>query len=289
MDSNRRAGVPRRFTALARGALLAENSWNGTVLSIHERAIYILRGDNLAVSIVADEESMTAMSVLVPLLFNAPPGEYLIARVSSCTRDRLLIKDFAAIDLTACPTWSGRLTSFASNSITMDTLQRVTEALEQFGRPRGLLEILNQKHGAERKEATHVTAARQALEAGSFVKLVGLGPGLSPAGDDFLAGVQLAVTICRPEGQNSFTFDSEQIRATFAGTTPVGRTLLWMVLQGHFPAPFVTFTNALSHANAMDLDAAVRVVCDYGESSGTDVLAGFCWMASRFIHPTRNG
>jgi len=288
MAGNRKAGVPHRFTALARGALLAGNSWNGMVLSIHERAIYILRDDNLAVSIVANEESMTAMSVLVPLLFSAPPGENIVARVSSCTRDRLLIKDFAAIDLAACPTWSGRLPSFAPHSITIDTLQRVTKALEQFGSSRGLFGVLKQTQAAE-GESPHVTAARQALQAGSFWKLVGLGPGLTPAGDDFLVGAQLAAAIFRPDRQSSFTLDSEQIRARFAGTTPAGRTLLWTVIQGHFPAPFVNFANALTQAKDIDLDAAVRGVCEYGESSGTDVLTGFCWMASRFIIPTRNG
>jgi hypothetical protein len=235
MTGNRKAGVPRRFKALALGELLASHSWNGTILSIHKRAMYILRGDDLAVSIVADEGSMTAMSVLVPLLFDAPPGENLVARASSCTGSRLLVKDFAVIDLAVSPTWPSRVAGISSNSRTMDILQRVTKALAQLGKPGGLLGVLTPTHGAE-GEALHMTAARQALETGSLGKLVGLGPGLTPAGDDFLAGAQLAASICRPERPSSLTLDTGQIRAAFAGTTPAGRTLLWMVLQGYFPA-----------------------------------------------------
>ncbi len=275
--------APRRFAALAIGELLAGHSWNGTVLSIHKSALYILRGDDLVVSLVADEGSMTAMSVLVPMLFDTPLDDSLIGRASSRAKSRLLIADFAAIDLAACPVWSGRVAGFKPDSGTPDMLRRVKKALVKFGKFGGLLGVLAPALSAE-SQSLWVAAARKALEAGSFGKLVGLGPGLTPAGDDFLAGAQLAATIFGTEWPGSLTLDPGQIRAALAGTTPAGRTLLWMVLQGQFPALFVNFARAFSHASGLGLEAAVRDACSYGDSSGTDALTGFCWMASRFTH-----
>ena len=285
MTISRMTGLPRSFKALALGELLAGQSWKGAVLSIHKRALYILRGDDLAVSIVADDGSMTAMSVLVPPLFSVPVDESLVGRASLCTRSRILLEDFADIDIAACATWSGRVARCEPSSREMDVLDRLTKALRKYGKSGGLLGVLSSAPGAEREPA-HVAAARQALQAGSLGALVGLGPGLTPAGDDFLAGAQLAVAICRPERAGSLTIDFGQIRAAFAGTTPAGRTLLWMALQGCFPALFRDFANSFNHASDAELDAAVREACAYGGSSGTDGLAGFCWMAARLAHAT---
>jgi hypothetical protein len=46
----------------------------------------------------------------------------------------------------------------------------------------------------------------------------------------------------------------------------------------------INFANALTSVNDVDLDVAVRDACANGESSGTDALTGFCWMASRFTY-----
>jgi hypothetical protein len=268
------------FTALARGALAAGHSWHGTILSLHERAIYILRGDGLAVSIVADEESMTAMSVLVPPLFDERPGRSLSARASFCSGSRLLVKDLAVIDLATCPAWAGRVASLRPLPGMKKAVRLVTQALGRYGKPGGLLGALTSIRGSE-TEAPHLSAARKALASGRLERLVGLGPGLTPAGDDFLAGALLAAAICGRNRPDLLPLDAEEIKAALPGTSPAGRTLLWMALQGRFPAFLVRFAGALTARSGADLSDAVRDACAHGESSGTDALAGFCWMAIR--------
>ncbi len=112
--------------------------------------------------------------------------------------------------------------------------------------------------------------------------LVGLGPGFTPSGDDFAAGVLLARTLT---GTGIDPAEREAIRSRLPGTAPGGRSLLLGAVDGRFPDYLVRFSMMLKQACAADPEAgraavvadAVRAAVAHGETSGSDSLAGLLY------------
>jgi hypothetical protein len=102
-------------------------------------------------------------------------------------------------------------------------------------------------------------------------RLIGLGPGLTPAGDDaligYLAGIALLGTDWRGEVLR------RAIGARLARTTDVSRAHLEDALEGEFSEPLAQFANVLSHAPAQAQRAMDELAC-VGASSGLDAAAG---------------
>jgi hypothetical protein len=257
-----------RLVASARGALIGDRPWAGRILSVHPRALNILRADGLAVSVVADRASMSAMGVLAKDLFESPPDRQLADRAAGMEEGVLSLDRWAAVACARCPAWEGRVDAAAVRLISVEVVQAIREALFDEGKPGGLLEVLG--NGAAR--SAFATRVRDSLENGRPEELVGCGPGLTPAGDDFLAGAILA-------SPASFVHGDARFERRLPGTTSPGRTLLWMALQGRFPAYLVDFIDTAVTASASRdaIRSAVRAACAHGETSGTDALAGFCW------------
>jgi hypothetical protein len=112
------------------------------------------------------------------------------------------------------------------------------------------------------------------------VELLGLGPGLTPAGDDFVGGAffaraQLAT---RPrEGPTRWAQAAAAVVDAARGRThPISLALLTDLVGGHGHAPLHELSHALAGRAplAHTLDTARRVT-RIGHSSGWDMLAGF--------------
>ncbi|MGA2974566.1 MAG: DUF2877 domain-containing protein [Spirochaetia bacterium] len=256
------------FAARACGALAGRAAWAGRVLSVHPRAVNILRADGLAVSAVADRADMSAMAVLSNDLFQTPPDTALVDTAVRMEEGVISFDAFASVDCTECPVWEGNVNAAAVRLVPVERIHAIRDSFFTFGKPGGLLGLLRN----DPVESPFVTRVRTALREGRPEELVGCGPGLTPAGDDFLTGAILA-------SSSSNRIDGERLERVLPGTTPLGRTLVWTALQGRFPAYLLEFIDAIVGAAVSDdaLRIAVRKACAHGETSGTDALAGFCW------------
>jgi hypothetical protein len=109
-------------------------------------------------------------------------------------------------------------------------------------------------------------------------ELIGLGPGLTPAGDDFVGGAFFARAILRPAAtrQADWTRAGDGLRAVAAARThPVSAVLFADLLAGEGHEPLHDLAAAVATgALPMALAAAGRL-CRIGHSSGWDLLAGF--------------
>jgi hypothetical protein len=101
------------------------------------------------------------------------------------------------------------------------------------------------------------------LAAGSSM-LCGLGPGLTPSGDDFLCGWMLAVHV---RGR-----DPGPIAQHARSTHRIARAYLEAAARGHASEAWHRFLRA---AAAGVWQASARSVLRAGETSGADTLAGF--------------
>jgi hypothetical protein len=117
------------------------------------------------------------------------------------------------------------------------------------------------------------TAAVAAAE-----ELIGLGPGLTPAGDDFVGGAFFARAILAPAATavTGWTQASARLRAVAATRThPVSAVLLSDLLAGEGHEPLHDLAKALADGTLPMALAAARRLVSIGHSSGWDLLTGF--------------
>jgi hypothetical protein len=112
----------------------------------------------------------------------------------------------------------------------------------------------------------------------SAERLIGLGPGLTPAGDDFVGGAFFAraAFVRTPTTAADWAQATARVRAVAADRThPISAVLLSDLLAGEGYEPLHDLAAALAaDAPSAAVDAAARLV-RIGHSSGWDLLAGF--------------
>jgi len=103
--------------------------------------------------------------------------------------------------------------------------------------------------------------------------LVGLGPGLTPAGDDYLLGAlaRLHLDASLPDGEMLGRFVSARADAT----TRLSRAWLLHAAQGRFDARWHTLQKALATGEKEGICRATRAILSVGATSGPQAMAGF--------------
>ena len=142
-------------------------------------------------------------------------------------------------------------------------------------------------------EATYREVARGAIEgllaalhggdrqglAASAAALAGLGPGLTPAGDDFLLGLMAGLRTWPTflEGKGLSVEEACQaIYGAAAGRTNLfSRALLRSASEGLFGEAWHTLLAALRQGGADEVRKAADRVLGFGATSGADALGGF--------------
>jgi hypothetical protein len=246
--------------ARLRGAFVPD-ALRGRVVSRHERALNMEEeGSGLLVSLLLDAADMTGMGVVVALL---PEG--------------LGPGDGVCMTWGETPAWDGRLAP--GGRPRRRVLGWLREALALHGVRGGLVDLLSRSDGDAFCQRAREVLASASLEEPDTLRgleaFVGLGPGFTPSGDDFLTGALLAE---RWLGGRGPLLDRGAIGAALARTTPGGRTLLWLALRDSYPAYLLRFVErARAASTRRNVEEAVREAADHGETSGTDALAGLLW------------
>ena len=113
-------------------------------------------------------------------------------------------------------------------------------------------------------------------------RLVGLGQGLTPAGDDFLCGFLVAGWCRRAAGlarAHLLASFAEVVRELLGQTTEISASFLRDALTGRISPPLAALAEACSAAPGSDLDCALRRLAAIGHSSGLDAATGFFYGA----------
>jgi hypothetical protein len=108
-------------------------------------------------------------------------------------------------------------------------------------------------------------------------QLAGLGSGLTPAGDDFLAGVMLRTWL---EHSAPEPLCWHILEAAAPHTSVLSTAFLRAASRGECSAAWHQLFDALDNGYAPSIRHAVRKVLSYGHTSGADTLAGFLWLDS---------
>lgn len=276
------------------GILVRLLSGEGKVVSVYPKAFNIRHRDGLLVSLVGDAKQMTALGLHVPSFFQSAKAETEASAPAWFQKGRLMING-SCIDLAEGALWEGRLTWDSVAGFFPGKTSILEESLLLRGKRGGLLGLM---HPSE-EQNPFVDRASQALRRilnkarkdsslGGLSQLMGLGPGLTPSGDDFIAGVLLGERILSllatsPKGTRSaaqqaivpLEVNKRDMWDGLRRTNDAGRTLLFQTLQGHFPCYLIEAAKGVGGAHKVEeiADAVGRAV-SHGETSGTDALVG---------------
>ena len=106
----------------------------------------------------------------------------------------------------------------------------------------------------------------------SVASLLGLGPGLTPSGDDFLGGMLIALHVCGEIVVQKQLYIP--ISAQFETTSPVSRAHLQAAAIGEGSESLHRVFNAILNADVVKLASEVDAIDRIGHTSGWDILAG---------------
>jgi hypothetical protein len=128
------------------------------------------------------------------------------------------------------------------------------------------------QQGAIMVAAGAVTGDEEALQAGVAL-LMGLGPGLTPAGDDYLLGAlaRLHLDAAAPD----VSALARYVAANAPRTTKLSRAWLLHGVQARFDARWHALQKAMSSGRAHDICRTARAILAVGATSGPLSMAGF--------------
>lgn len=272
------------------GALVSGVSGRGFVISLHASAVNLRRPDGLILSIVEKFSHMTSLSFAAPDLFHAAGrlrSSILPGDAVHLGKDSLRIGELS-FDVKGGPEWNGYIDPKRLRLLFQPRLLK--EALLHVGRREGLLGVIEgpgDLNPFARRASAVLGESSPEGGAGSGLRrlplLIGLGPGSTPSGDDFITGALAAERLSRDSGPSIPEIDKGELRKSLHKTNDAGRTLLWQALLGHFPCYLLEALNAVAKAgDSCELEQVLSRVVAHGETSGTDLLAGLAWYLERF-------
>lgn len=192
-----------------------------------------------------------------------------------------------SIGLEGARPWTGRLSRYPRDrTALLANLPAASDHLERNGRgawsPRqsgerpSMLERATSQ--ALRRSAVGLCSAiardDESLAVEHVDRLVGLGPGLTPSGDDFLLGLLCALSIPGSPCHEWRRLGTRVLERASLNTHLISAAALRHAANGRVRARLVALCDALARASrALALNAVDRVI-DIGASSGTDIAFG---------------
>ncbi len=126
--------------------------------------------------------------------------------------------------------------------------------------------------GLERLVQGLQSAAEEVVRQGVNI-LIGLGPGLTPAGDDVLLGAIAALQAQNADAERELLFP--QVARMLTHTTELSALWLEHALQGHFAQSWHDLARAWGEHDLARMQQAARRILHTGATSGFYALLGF--------------
>jgi hypothetical protein len=252
------------------------------VIEVGDKARRLIDGASVARVVAALSRSLY-LDVGGEIVWLGPPGSTLHTRAIVVDDPPILdagARIETSFDLREARAWRPHaLDSPVDATILARGSRRLVEGVDRLGRPDGFGALLvggrpafPLDQAAERARGFLESCARDEAATAATIgeRLLGLGPGLTPAGDDLVGGAFFARRI-----GGDWTNAAGAIRARARERThPISATLLGDLLDGCGHAPLHDLVLALVRADAASaLEAAARLV-RIGHSSGWDMLTG---------------
>jgi len=138
----------------------------------------------------------------------------------------------------------------------------------------------------------HIKAAFNEIQNNDFYagisKIKGSGFGLTPSGDDFVAGMLYAFDVLKNISSNQIDVDLNKIRETATGKNPISNSLIYYASKGAYYKRFKDFLEAFLY-DEDKLEQTFNNLIEIGETSSSDMLTGFLTTLNKnLIHSQTN-
>lgn len=110
--------------------------------------------------------------------------------------------------------------------------------------------------------------------ARAAARVAGVGVGLTPSGDDWLAGLLMWIWLAHPRPEE---LGAAVMGAAASRTTILSAALLRCAADGECDEAWHGLLHALAFEQQTDVEADVRRILNHGATSGADMLAGFLY------------
>ncbi|MDH3714361.1 MAG: DUF2877 domain-containing protein [Gammaproteobacteria bacterium] len=276
--------------ALSTGSRMATGHFTGSVHSVFGRACNItLDGGGMLTLLAAEFGNVPHGARL-----DTPPG-FAFDRVL-CTGDRVGCRGgvarFAKAGLEVCLSgarrWHAELDQLAVDLglPRVAAAWQLTQLVMELNARDHAQGGLNLPHARRKALPDAVGALRSHASRTAVVRLVGCGPGLTPAGDDllvgFLAGLRASAGNCA--SRQAFLAElSATVRGAATGTNAISRAYLEHASDGAFAEPLANLARCIAEGvEARHVEAAAGMALAVGATSGTDGVRGLlsamaCW------------
>lgn len=278
-----------QFHAASIGSAVPQENFNATIQSVFDSSLNLRldHEDRLITILISDHYDLPQG---IRLESRNGPLPSLTVGLRAASRGGVLRFDSSPlnIDLRGVPIWNGNITaltpSFKKAWLTtwriLNEQQRLKEteliADNLFQLERGPLltrrlrqPVLQLIVAAERFDSRASTDAAQ--------KMIGLGPGVTPSGDDvligFLAGLHSTVASIY-ERQAFIRAFGDAILLLSKATNDISRTYLYHAVRGEFSSSIVKLVNAICDGEEQQLLSAATNAMRVGHSSGMDSVTG---------------
>ncbi len=290
-----------RVTTRAIGLLAAktlDRARHATVLATFERSFYLdVEGELIAV--VAEDLPEGPLTVCIAAATTDDLGVTIDQRWS-IGPNNLNSADGLVIDIANADIWHPRPVDGgidrSSLAQGLDTLRGhlARHPLPHEGLARLVLLNAPAKSSVERAAAPAIGRLETTLLAGfqgqvatefeNITGLIGLGPGLTPSGDDLSGGVLIAYHRLRETSTSERLGDA--ILASVDRTNIISRAHLRAAVLGYGAAPLHELLDAIFANDRPGIEVALDATAKIGHSSGFDALAGIILALRIFLVAT---
>lgn len=258
--------------------MLAGRSFFGRFLGLFERACNLIDAEGRIIALTLPGVGNGPFTIVIegqPGLFNRfPPGQAVQAN-----EKRLSVADWQ-ISLQRAKIWEPRIQIPKSPPGTAPLIDAVKSYLDWPSLSEETMIATRMAQQARQAVMQLNQALAQPANREMIVetvsRLAGLGPGLTPAGDDYLIGVMAALWLTGRREHLPLITES-----AIPKTTALSRAFLKAAANGEFIEPWHHLVEAWLQDDRQTLATAVDNIAQFGASSGSDALGGF---ANTLVH-----
>lgn len=287
------AGMQARSADASLLAGVAAAGWTGRVHSVFTRTINVETSAGTLVTL-AGCECDDAPDTIVTNVQGFAALEVAVGDPVTAARAQIDVEGRFSVDLLGAKPWQETLTRVVDAERLRANLDVLLARLSAAGAVGGMVpsSAPADTWAAElaRTLAARVTQVRLSLLRGdsrAFGRhagsLMGLGPGLTPSGDDFLVGLFASLHACAGPGVPLARLCAEIVEAHAGRTNAISLAALRHAAAGRVRASIARLLRQLGHGSGASLAAPLQRVLAIGSTSGTDIVAGIACGAGSYL------
>ncbi|MGI9523639.1 MAG: DUF2877 domain-containing protein [Hyphomicrobiaceae bacterium] len=301
-------GSPFEYRAMQVGCLVSQRlrqRYSGRVHAVFNSTFYVEVGSQL---ICLGSQKMTCGPLNIvtsaPTNTNWCSSGVYVGAAASLSPSRIRIANLLGFEISDCPVWSPRNVSGSIDPGDVERgLARFRKLAIPAGPQQGMSRFLNPEYSPGGGDIVGHAALQPVADARSWLldamnhnhlreigdpiwmeRLVGLGPGLTPSGDDFVGGLMIGLHVLGETSVQSALWHA--VRRLGPQDNAISLAHLEAAAHGLGSEDIHSAVSAIIFNNGAEVQAAISDIADIGACSGWDIMTGVatvieCWLDTR--------